>query len=226
MGIQGIYVNVNASAGQRVFLGHWNSRSWRKVWGESTAVGPMGLRHGPQSFQQLIPVLYEDALAEARQWLKPGPGVSVLDLYTGVGASLRIWKEAGAHALGVELLGEAVGIAGSDILQGRVSERLPQIQAWLTGASVVFTNPPRTGMEPEVVEWLGKSARPSRIAYLSCSAGTLSRDLSKLENNAYLVRRIIPYDFFPQTQHVESLALLELAGPRGSPGGDRICRTD
>lgn len=226
VGIEGIFVNLNASAGQRVFLGHWNGRNWKKVWGESTALGPMGLKHGPQSFQQLTPALYKDALAEAQSWLKPGPGVSVLDLYTGVGASLRIWKEAGSKVLGVELLGEAVEIAGGDILQGRVSERLPQIEKWLTGPCAVFTNPPRTGMEPEVVDWLGQKARPSRIAYLSCSAGTLARDLSKLENSAYRVRRIIPYDFFPQTQHVESLALLELDDSGDSAPSDRVRRTE
>jgi 23S rRNA (uracil1939-C5)-methyltransferase len=46
------------------------------------------------------------------------------------------------------------------------------------------------------------------MAYLSCSAGTLNRDLSILCSTGYLVERIIPFDFFPQTIHVESLVLL------------------
>jgi tRNA/tmRNA/rRNA uracil-C5-methylase (TrmA/RlmC/RlmD family) len=229
LGVEGIYVCLNASAGQRVFLGHWKSRGWRKVWGSATAVAPNGLRYGPQSFQQLIPELHEDALSEVKTWLGPRAGISVLDLYSGVGSSIKIWKEAGASVLGVELLGEAAEIGGSDILQGRVSERLPQLQSWLRGPCVVFTNPPRTGMEPEAVEWLARHARPSRIAYLSCSAGTLARDLAILANSsdcAYRVSRIIPYDFFPQTQHVESLALLELDGHGDSSGGERIRRPE
>ena len=51
--------------------------------------------------------------------------------------------------------------------------------------------------------------RPARIAYLSCSAGTLARDLESFEAAGYSLDRILPYDFFPLTHHVEALALLE-----------------
>jgi 23S rRNA (uracil1939-C5)-methyltransferase len=238
--VKGVFVNFNASAGQRVFLGHWTARSWKKIWGEATALAPSGLRHGPQSFQQLIPELYQNALEEARQWLEPSADTHILDLYSGVGASLALWQAAGARALGVELLGEAVEIgrerfshdsedSGVSYLQGRVSERLPQIGEWLKARTNVFVNPPRTGMESEVVDWLASRAKPQRIAYLSCSAGTLAKDLlkleAKLEDRAYRVKRIIPYDFFPQTQHVESLALLELGVPVDSADRGSECRT-
>jgi tRNA/tmRNA/rRNA uracil-C5-methylase (TrmA/RlmC/RlmD family) len=51
--------------------------------------------------------------------------------------------------------------------------------------------------------------RPQRMAYLSCSAGTLRRDLEHLTAAGYRVMRIIPYDFFPQTHHVETLVFLK-----------------
>ena len=54
------------------------------------------------------------------------------------------------------------------------------------------------------------SCRPARMAYLSCSAGTLRRDLEPLERSGYEILGILPYDFFPQTLHVETLALLAL----------------
>ena len=57
---------------------------------------------------------------------------------------------------------------------------------------------------------LNGELRPARIAYLSCSAGTLARDLAMLESAGYAVVRIHPYDFFPLTHHVEALALLDL----------------
>jgi hypothetical protein len=47
------------------------------------------------------------------------------------------------------------------------------------------------------------------MAYLSCSAGTLARDLGTFEAAGYSIDRIVPYDFFPLTHHVEALALLE-----------------
>jgi tRNA/tmRNA/rRNA uracil-C5-methylase (TrmA/RlmC/RlmD family) len=49
-----------------------------------------------------------------------------------------------------------------------------------------------------------------RIAYLSCSAGTLARDLAGLESAGYVVCSLHPFDFFPLTHHVECLALLRL----------------
>jgi tRNA/tmRNA/rRNA uracil-C5-methylase (TrmA/RlmC/RlmD family) len=75
---------------------------------------------------------------------------------------------------------------------------------------VAYVNPPRSGLEAEVAQALARELRPARIAYLSCSAGTLARDLAMLESAGYAVVRIHPYDFFPLTHHVEALALLDL----------------
>ncbi|MEZ5584571.1 MAG: hypothetical protein R3F37_19025 [Candidatus Competibacteraceae bacterium] len=72
----------------------------------------------------------------------------------------------------------------------------------------MYVNPPRTGLEPEILDWTIQEYRPARMAYLSCSAGTLHRDLMGLTTAGYAVERIIPYDFFPQTYHVETLVLL------------------
>jgi 23S rRNA (uracil1939-C5)-methyltransferase len=73
---------------------------------------------------------------------------------------------------------------------------------------LLYVNPPRTGLESEVLGWAVNEFRPERLAYLSCSAGTLSRDLSGLAGAGYAVEALHPYDFFPQTHHVETLALL------------------
>jgi 23S rRNA (uracil1939-C5)-methyltransferase len=71
-----------------------------------------------------------------------------------------------------------------------------------------YANPARTGIEPEILNWLPEGSRPQRIAYLSYSAGTLHRDLTALTAAGYRVERIIPYDFFPWSRHVETLVLL------------------
>jgi hypothetical protein len=63
-------------------------------------------------------------------------------------------------------------------------------------------------LEPAVRDWAAVEFRPERLAYLSCSAGTLSRDLTALTAAGYTVEALIPYDFFPQTRHIEILALL------------------
>lgn len=217
LGLTGVFLNFHPSTGDRVF----SSRGWRLVWGEARARDSRGWIHGPDSFQQLISDLHQSALEEALRFLSPTRTSAVFDLYSGSGASLKIWKDAGASSLGVELGGEAVecsrlNLGESAVLRGRVSDRIPQLEQWRkealeSGARevLVFANPPRTGLENEALEWVAKTVRPARLAYLSCSAGTLARDLAGLEMTGYRVRRILPYDFFPQTHHVETLALLD-----------------
>jgi tRNA/tmRNA/rRNA uracil-C5-methylase (TrmA/RlmC/RlmD family) len=102
------------------------------------------------------------------------------------------------------------------VLRGTCAQRLPQIRDWWQaqpGVRVAYVNPPRSGLEDEVVASLAEELRPQRIAYLSCSAGTLARDLRRLVDAGYAVAAIQPYDFFPLTHHVEALALLQAGSP-------------
>ena len=160
------------------------------------------------------------ALRESVEFFELSSQDLVLDLYCGLGISVEKWVEKGAKSVGVDLIGEAIRCAQFRVpalfFQGRVSERLQQlkeaINTWRAlkggGRLLIFANPPRSGLEPEVLTWINREAIPSKLVYLSCSAGTLGRDLSAL--SAYGLKRIIPYDFFPQTYHVEALACLEL----------------
>lgn len=214
LGVRGVFANLNPSAGRRVY----SNRGWKLIWGNRFG-NTEGLLYGPDTFQQLIPALHGQALEEMRKFISPTSNDGVLDLCSGIGHSLKLWKNSGASYLGVELSGEAVecceqNIGPGSCLRGRVSERLPQLQDWVTRGKfsrlLVYANPSRLGLEPEVLTWLAEKARPEKIAYLSCSAGTLSRDLHILTKAGYVVERVIPYDFFPRTHHIEVLVLLSL----------------
>ena len=84
----------------------------------------------------------------------------------------------------------------------------------LKPAELVITNPPRTGMDKRVVDAI-LAAAPRRVVYISCDPATLARDLSRL----CATRRLRPsassqfraFDLFPQTAHVETVAVLEAA---------------
>lgn len=213
-GARGLALNLHPAAGGILFA----KNGWRTLWGDERAQDAAGLWHGRGAFQQLLPGLHERALDLAEDFLSPSPGDAVVDFYSGIGSSLRRWTRRGAHALGLEFDGEAIECArlnapGSDLLRGPCAQRLPQLRAWLqerfSATRLAYLNPPRTGLEPEIARWLRAEGRPGRIAYLSCSAGTLRRDLEDLVAAGYEVRAIIPFDFFPQTLHVETLALLE-----------------
>lgn len=212
VGVEGLWLHLFPALGRRTF----QKRGWHRLWGSPRSSDGLGLLHGPTAFQQLLPSLYREALEQAERFLAPGPGDLVLDLYCGAGASIRRWLGRGATVFGVELGGEAVEYAalnapGAEILRGTCEARLPQLDAFISTRAerpLLYANPPRTGLEPAVRTWIAERCRPGRMAYLSCSAGTLRRDLAELEKGGMVVTRILPYDFFPQTHHVETLVLL------------------
>lgn len=213
-GFEGLWLHLHPAAGRRLFA----RNDWRLLWGQPRSRDTFGLIYGPTAFQQLIPDLYRQALDAAEAFLAPRSGDSIADLYCGIGASLTRWTSRGARAIGVELGGEAVECArlnapDAEILRGKCADRVPQLRDWVpaVGVRLLYVNPPRTGLEPEVLAWTAEEFRPVRLAYLSCSAGTLSRDLRALATAGYGIEALIPCDFFPQTHHVETLALLRRA---------------
>jgi tRNA/tmRNA/rRNA uracil-C5-methylase (TrmA/RlmC/RlmD family) len=213
-GIEGLWVHCHPAAGRKLFA----RSGWHLAWGEPASRDHAGLVHGPAAFQQLLPELRRASVAAAASHLAPGPGVAVLDLYCGIGATLREWCDAGSSALGIELAGGAVDSAQRNapratILRGTCVQRLPQVREWWAStaatARVCYVNPPRSGLEREVLDALAHELRPERLAYLSCSAGTLARDLDVLARAGYDANAIVPFDFFPGTHHVECLALVQ-----------------
>ena len=83
------------------------------------------------------------------------------------------------------------------------------LQAELSGCAALVVDPPRRGLAPEVVEAI-LADPPPLLAYLSCDVATQARDLRQLlaPAGAYALERLQPVDFFPQTTHLESLALM------------------
>lgn len=212
-GVEGLAIHCFPSAGRRLFT----KRGWYRLWGEGRSRDGEGFWYGPGAFTQPLPRLHARSLDEAERFLSPGEGARVVDLYCGRGVSLRRWLDTGAEALGVESGGEALACAAlnapaATLLRGNCAQRLPQVEPWLYAVGkpcrLVYLNPPRTGLEPGVAEWLSHTSGAERIAYLSCSAGTLARDLEQICRGGYRVERISPYDFFPRTYHVETLVLL------------------
>lgn len=214
LGLQGLWIHLHPSTGKKIY----GKGGWHLIWGEGRSTDEDGLIYGPGSFRQLIPSLMRDALDLTTGFLRPGPDTEVVDLYCGIGHSLRRWMDHQARCIGVEWSAEAlecasVNASAAYLLRGLCYQRIPQLNIWLDQNEkdlerLLYVNPPRTGLEAEVIEWVCSTFRPQRIAYLSCSAGTLKRDLNKLESGGYHVNNIVPYDFFPQTFHVECLCLL------------------
>jgi 23S rRNA (uracil1939-C5)-methyltransferase len=87
-----------------------------------------------------------------------------------------------------------------------VAARVEDIIDSLPRPALAVTNPPRTGMDARAVAGLA-AAEPRRIVYISCDPATLARDLSRLAG--YRLSGLAAFDLFPQTAHVETVAVME-----------------
>ncbi|HEU5170729.1 MAG TPA: hypothetical protein VFU46_09330 [Gemmatimonadales bacterium] len=131
----------------------------------------------------------------------------VWDLYAGIGETTARLAAAGAEVESVELDRRAVAYseAGPPARRhaGRVEELLPR----LPDPELVITNPPRIGMEARAIAELARRS-PARIVYVSCDPATLARDIVRL-GPRYRPGTVRCFDLFPQTAHVETVAVLE-----------------
>jgi 23S rRNA (uracil1939-C5)-methyltransferase len=161
----------------------------------------------PQA-ERLVPLLIE--------FVQPASDVGVLDAFCGIGTFSLPLAAAGSEVLGLELQVGSVqqarasaarnGLSTARFEQGDVAGMLAER---LDGKRALLVDPPRKGLSPETLTAI-LQGRPGRLAYISCNPATLARDLSTLcADGDYRLRRVQPVDFFPQTSHVECVALLE-----------------
>jgi 23S rRNA (uracil1939-C5)-methyltransferase len=165
------------------------------------------------NYRQML-VLYRTAL----DMLRARSGERVLDLYAGIGTISIAVSRAGATVTAVEENPQAVQLgrlnarinsARVDYLPGSVEKMLRGIR--LGQHEAVILDPPRAGCEPEAVAELIRLG-VERLVYISCEPSTHARDIVALVRGGYRVRRAALVDMFPQTYHIESVALLERSG--------------
>ncbi len=143
---------------------------------------------------------------------------TVIDAYGGTGLfSLFLGSRAG-RLFGIEGDREAVRCAGinlcreglpqAEFLHGDVADILRrEFAAHRRRADVIVLDPPRDGCGEGVLEGVA-ALHPERIVYISCNPATQARDIRRLSEHGYILRRLQPLDMFPQTAHIEVVALL------------------
>ena len=156
-------------------------------------------------------VLYEAAL----DMLQPQAGERILDLYAGIGTiSAAVARrcagvtaiEENPFAIQLGRLNARINSARVEYIGGKVETALRQVRLGQHAAAVL--DPPRAGCEPAAIAELIRLG-PGRIVYVSCEPSTHARDIVALVRGGYRVRRAAIVDMFPQTYHIESVALLE-----------------
>ena len=152
-------------------------------------------------------------VAQVGEYLRPQASDTLIDAYCGVGTfGLSLAQEVG-QVIGVEADLWSVEDAkanGRDLgnvtfVHGSARDVVPALDVT---APLLIVDPPRSGLEPGALSALVQLA-PSRLVYVSCDPATLARDIKGFVAAGYALREVQPVDLFPQTYHIESIALLE-----------------
>ncbi len=179
-----------------------------------------GLRFSisPDAFFQTNTEMAERLYAVALDLAALGGSERVFDLYCGIGTiSLALARGAG-EVHGLELVEPAVadaranaelnGIANVSFRAGDVRKALRPLVDDVGKPDLVVLDPPRAGLSQKIVRRVIETEVP-RIVYVSCNPTTLAPNARQLADAGYSLRTVRPVDMFPQTPHIECVALLE-----------------
>jgi len=176
----------------------------------------------PTDFTQVNARINEVLVRRALRWLDPQPGARVVDLFCGLGNFTLPIAARGAHVVGIEgnrtLVDRAAANAALNGLGERCEFRAANLfeidaEGWraLGRFDAALIDPPREGAIEVVKAIAGDEAKPGRIVYVSCNPATLARDAGVLvHSGGYVLRAAGAVNMFPQTSHVESLAVFDV----------------
>jgi 23S rRNA (uracil1939-C5)-methyltransferase len=179
-----------------------------------------GLRFGisPDAFFQTNTEMAEVLYGTASELAGLSGRERVLDLYCGIGTiALALALDAG-EVFGVEIVERAVadaienarrnGIDNASFFAGDVRTAMRPLLEESGQPDVVVVDPPRAGLSQKIVRRV-LEAEAKKIVYVSCNPTTLAPNARQLADAGYELRTVRPVDMFPQTPHIECVALLE-----------------
>lgn len=175
-------------------------------------VGERSYRLSASGFWQVHPQAAALLTERVIAGLAPRPGEHALDLYCGAGLFAGVLADRGCDVFGIELGHQAVSAARRNVPEARflasplerALNRLPR------AADVVVLDPPRKGAGRGVVRAVA-GTRPRAIAYVACDPSALGRDLRHFADAGYHAVSVEAFNLFPNTHHVECVAILHPA---------------
>ena len=181
-------------------------------------LGGLRLKISADAFFQTNTEMAERLYGVATEYARLQGWERVYDLFCGIGTiGLSLAPRAG-EVWGLELVEEAIADAIANarrneidnvrFFAGDVRLALRQLVETAGRPDVLVVDPPRAGLSAKIVRRVIE-AGPTRIVYVSCNPTTLAPNAAQLVEAGYALRRVRPVDMFPQTPHIECVALLE-----------------
>lgn len=180
-------------------------------------IGDYTFKIHPNAFFQTNTAQAEKLYDVALEFADLQPDGVLFDLYCGVGTLSLYMSKLAKKVVGIELIDVAIKnanfnagenkVKNVDFVLGDMKDTFNE--DFLNNQpepNVILTDPPRSGMHPDVVKKLAELKVPTLI-YVSCNPSTMARDLKELKE-VYKVEKVQPVDMFPQTYHIEAVAKL------------------
>lgn len=176
----------------------------------------------PFSFFQINPFQVDNFVQQVLNYADCKNKI-VWDLYCGAGTLSLPLAQSNSFVIGIELSDDAIDDAKENAKLNNIndvkfhkmdlqSRNIGELLKHLVTPDAVVIDPPRSGMHKNLVEAIIR-IKPKRIVYVSCNPTTQARDYEVMKD-IYKIEEIQPIDLFPQTYHIESIALLELKSRR------------
>lgn len=164
-----------------------------------------------ESFFQVNTLMAERMVQHILETIPGAPGETLLELYCGAGLFSAFLAPKVSRLVGIESSPSACAdfeinldeFENVELYEAPVEAALPHVDI---KPDVILTDPPRAGMGPVVVKHILKM-QPKMLAYVSCDPSTLARDAKLLIEGGYRLKRVTPFDLFPQTYHIESISI-------------------
>jgi 23S rRNA (uracil1939-C5)-methyltransferase len=175
-------------------------------------------RISPDGFFQTNTEMAERLYGAAAQLAGLSGRERVLDLFCGIGTIALVLALDAAEVWGVEIVEEAVadaienarlnGVDNARFFAGDVRLAMRPLLEQSGKPDVLVVDPPRAGLSQKVVRRV-LEAEARRVVYVSCNPTTLAPNARQMVDAGYELKTVRPVDMFPQTPHIESVALLE-----------------
>jgi 23S rRNA (uracil1939-C5)-methyltransferase len=205
------------------------------VWGESELperLGQLDLRISAEAFFQTNTEMAELLYGVVSDYAALEGWERVYDLYSGIGTIALTLAPRAGELWGIELVEPAVAdaIAGAQrnevtnahFFAGDTRTALPELLERAGRPDVLVVDPPRAGLSKKVVHRI-IDCSPKRIVYVSCNPTTLAPNAAELVDAGWVLREVTPVDMFPQTHHIECVAVFERDdGRRGAADDEPV----
>jgi 23S rRNA (uracil1939-C5)-methyltransferase len=191
------------------------------VWGEDALperLGELDLSISAEAFFQTNTEMAEVLYGIVSEYAALEGWERVYDLYSGIGTIALTLAPRAGELWGIEIVEPAVAdaiatakrneVTNAHFFAGDTRLALPELLERAGKPEVVVVDPPRAGLSQKVVRRIIDAA-PKRVVYVSCNPTTLAPNAAQLVEAGWRLVKVRPVDMFPQTPHIECVALLE-----------------